>query len=114
MINKKERDVNEIIPNLWLGNCKAAYNINFLKKYNIKYVLTVMNDFNYNYKFNNVIYQIIPICDKQVCKSKLTPIFEQANEFIKTNLSKDSGVLVHCKRGHHRSASIVASYLLNI
>ena len=51
-----EKDVNEIIPNLWLGNLKAAYDKKFLKKYKIKYVLTIMDDFDYKYKCDDIQY----------------------------------------------------------
>ena len=37
--DKSEYDVNEIIPNLWLGNVKSAYDQAFHSKYNIKYII---------------------------------------------------------------------------
>ena len=41
---KFEYDVNEIIPNLWLGNVKSAYDQSFHNKYNIKYIISVFDE----------------------------------------------------------------------
>lgn len=107
-----EKDANEIIPNLWLGNCKAAYDKGFLFKYKIKYILTIMDNFEEKFRFNNITYLIIPLRDEDVCSKNIINIFETTTNFINNALSANSAILVHCKRGHHRSASIIAAYLI--
>lgn len=112
MCDKFENDVNEVIPNLWLGNIKAAYNRNFLTEYKIKYILTVMDDFNEQYRYNDIIYLTIPIKDENTCDvGNMINFFETATLFILQALQKNEAILVHCKAGHHRSAAIVCAFL---
>jgi protein-tyrosine phosphatase len=112
MCDKIEKDVNEIIPRLWLGNIKAAYDKQFLKKYKIKHVLTVMPNFNENYRLDDIDYLVFPIKDQETCSKNMINFFEIANKFILNGLQKGEAVLVHCKQGHHRSATIVAAFLI--
>lgn len=107
-----ENDVNEIIPNLWLGNVKSAYNKNFLQTYKIKNIITIMDDFDKNYKYDDVIYLVIPIKDKNACTKNMTNIFDITTKFIYNSLANNEPILVHCKKGHHRSAAIVAAFLI--
>lgn len=107
-----EYDVNEIIEGLWLGNFKAAYNEKFLRDYNIKHVLTIMDNFDINKKINGVNYMVIPLKDIQICQFDPIVFFEKTNNFIQNGLSKGEGVLVHCKKGHHRSASAVVAFII--
>lgn len=107
-----EKDVNEIIPNLWLGNCKAAYDKGFLMKYNIKYIITIMENFEEPFRLNCITYFIIPMNDKKLCSKNMINIFESTTDFIFKALKENSPILVHCKRGHHRSASVIAAYLI--
>lgn len=111
-----EYDVNEIIPNLWLGNVKSSLNENFLKKYNIQTIITILDDDNnndiYKNKFNKITILHIPIKNKDMCGKNFIEFYEYTNDFIKKSLSNNKGVLVHCKRGHHRSANIVGAYLI--
>lgn len=106
-----ERNANEIIPNLWLGNVKSAYNRHFLKHHNIKHIVSVMDNFNSNYYCDDISYLFIPITDKDVCAVDMTNMFNLAIKFILNGLQKNEGVLVHCKNGHNRSAVIVAAFL---
>ena len=41
MISEKENDMDEICPNVWLGNYEAAYNKEELDKHNIKYIINI-------------------------------------------------------------------------
>lgn len=110
MCEYPESDVNEIIPNLWLGNYKAAYSKEFLDNYNIKNIITIMDTFDNRYKYNNINYLCFPLKDEDTCI--LDDIFEKTNEFIYNVLKNNEKVLVHCKKGHHRSASIIAAFLM--
>lgn len=118
---KNENDVDLVIPNLWLGNEKAATNLKFLIKYNIKTIITVMDDFKNLYDLlnlytaNGITLMNIPIKDKTLSASKdniLFTVFDSTCNFIKSQLALNKNVLIHCKRGHHRSAAIVAAYLI--
>ena len=110
-----EKDVNEIIPGVWLGNYKAAYSQRFIKNYNIGCVLTIMDEFDNRYKLPNVIYFTIPITDKMICTvntNTMMNMFDRTNEIIKEALLNNKNILIHCRRGHHRSASVVCAFLI--
>lgn len=112
MCEKIENDVNEVIPNLWLGNVKSAYDKSFLDKYNITNVLTIMTDFDNRYRYNGINYFVIPIKDENSCTVNMIGIFDMSTQFIFDALRRKEGILVHCKQGHHRSAAIVAGFLI--
>lgn len=107
-----EYDVNEVVPNLWLGNRKSAYSKKFLDKYNIKYIITIMDEFDSKYRYNHIKYLVIPLKDVDTCQLNMIPIFEKTSNYINYILKKNEGVLVHCKNGHHRSASLVVAYMI--
>lgn len=108
-----EKDVSEILPGLWLGNYKAAKSNKFIKKHNIKCIINVSNDIPNI--FEDIDYLHIPIIDSEICFSdinKLINIYEITTDFIYNSLTNNKNILVHCKKGHHRSACIVAAYLI--
>jgi len=108
----KENNVDEILPNLWLGNYQSSLDIRFLKKNNIRYVIRLTKTVYREYP--DIIYINIPISDDELCNENIdfTGIFNKTSDFIKEVLVNNYGILVHCKRGHHRSASIVAAFLI--
>jgi len=105
-------DVNEIINGLWLGNVESAYDHSFHKKYNIKYIISIYDKFNYSKKNKNVKYLFIPIKDKHVINLDITSILNDVSDYIHKILSNGHNILVHCKNGHHRSGSIIGAYLI--
>ena len=107
-----EHDVNEIVPNLWLGNLASAYDRGFLNNYKIKHILTIYEAFDNKYKYKDINYMNIPIRDKHMCGQNMTEFFDTTSAFIYQALKKKEGILVHCKKGHHRSAAAVAAFLI--
>lgn len=105
-----EDDVTEVLPNLWLGNYKSALNTEFIKKFNIKYIINVTPNIPNICPF--VKYLHIPITDNQTCYKNLNTLFDTATDFIYTALKQNTGILVHCMRGHHRSGTIVGAFLI--
>lgn len=109
-----ENDVDLIIPNLWLGNKTAALDESFIKSANIKYVVNVTDGIHC--PFNFVTYYHIPIKDKRMCEShsreSMYIYIDSALEFILKGLQEGAGVLVHCRKGHHRSANIVLVFMM--
>lgn len=108
-INENNADI--IIKNLWLGNYKAALDIKFLTDHNIKYIVNVTDDIPC--MFSHIQYVHIPIKDKNICFDKsMIKIIDNTLKFIHQGLCKNVGVLVHCKKGHHRSAGIIMAFLM--
>ncbi|CAH6421802.1 Dual specificity protein phosphatase [uncultured virus] len=107
-----ENCMDEIIPGLWLGDYKSAFDKKLLEDKKINYIIRVMPDFDETERFSDIKYIQIPIKDKNVCIKNLNLLFELINFFIKYLLENKKNVLIHCKRGHHRSAVIVASFLI--
>ena len=112
MYSFPESDVTEIMPNLWLGNCKAAYDRGFLYKYKIDVIITIREEFDQTKRVNGIKYIIVPVKDTHTCNINFIPIFDKLSSIINTSLKNNKGVLVHCKNGHHRSAAVIAAYMI--
>lgn len=118
--NKNDISVDQIIPRLWLGNYKAALNLDFISKHNINYIVNCTPDI----PFINNIYNIpninyietfrIPVYDSLLEKDIL--LMEQYFKIIiplllrKYTIEKKN-ILIHCHVGKQRSAIVVAALL---
>lgn len=111
---QNENDADMVIPNLWLGNKHAALNEQFIRKFNIKYIVNVTDGIRSPFPF--VTYYNLPISDKKMCDDNLRSVMfnyiKSALTFISDGLRNGEGVLVHCRKGHHRSANIVLLFLM--
>ena len=105
-----ESNANLIINGLWLGNYQAAFNKEFINSKQIKNIINATDNIPTN--FSSINYLVYPIKDIDACHNNLFNMLDNGADFIDKSLSTDENILVHCKRGHHRSASIVAYYLM--
>lgn len=107
--------VDEIEPRLFLGNCTAARNIDFLKSRKISHILTI-DSFpipNYVCSSASVTNKYIHIAD--MARENILEHFEECIGFIEDALKDPeatNGVLIHCFYGVSRSATIVIAYLM--
>ena len=104
---------NEIITNLWVGDYKSALNKEFLIKNNIKLIINCSKILDFT-DLDNITKIRLSINDdrKQSSNQKMIELFPNVYNTIDNNLSNNKGVLVHCKAGMQRSATIVALYLM--
>ena len=104
---------NEIKKNLWIGDYKSALNKNFLIKNNIKLVINCSKTLNFT-DLENIIKIRLSMNDdrKEISDKKMIELFPTVFDIIDNNLKNNNGVLVHCKAGMQRSATIVALYLM--
>lgn len=105
-----EDNANMILNNVWLGNWISASELEFLNQSNIKHIINVTKTIPNKYKF--IDCTIIPIQDADACEENLMDIIEQGADIINQMVQNDKSILIHCKRGHHRSASVVMCYLM--
>lgn len=101
---------NEIIQNLFLGNIKAANDENFLKKYKIKYIINLSNE-KINI-FPTIKYKHINIEDDP--STNIYKYFDTCTSIINNCLSNNNSILINCKQGLSRSASIIVAYFIKI
>ena len=106
-----------ILPGLWLGNKYTAKDIDFVTNNKIKYIINITDDINNEFDF--ISYTNFKIRDIMACENSRKEteidtlgILRRGSKIINTALGNNMSVLVHCKRGHHRSASIIAFYLM--
>ena len=130
--NYFENDVDEIVPNLWLGNYESSNSVEFLENNNIRYIIRlvkefefdprdqkiikdkniIVTDFGFIYHRNGCTYYHFPIADSDMCYKNMNQLFEQTNNIICKKLKNRDKILVHCKKGHHRSATVVGAFLI--
>ena len=105
-------EYNEIVKNLWISNYNTAIDYDFLNNHNIKLVVNLSK----NLKFINLDIDKyrVPIHDNRTKESDegLIKHFPNVYNKIDEHLSKNEGVLIHCRSGMQRSATTIALYLM--
>lgn len=108
----KENPLDEIINGLYLGDEDASCDKNILSNNKINHIIRVMQESDSSTNiFPDIKYIRIPIRDKEVCNLDLCSSFDKIGSYIKNKLDSKENILVHCKRGHHRSAIFVVAFL---
>lgn len=104
---------NEIINNLWIGNYKSAFDIDFIKDNNICLIINLSKTIEFN-SLKNIYKYRIPINDNLSEESNQGMInhFDKSYYLIDKYLKKNKGVLIHCRAGVQRSATLTALYLM--
>jgi protein-tyrosine phosphatase len=106
---KKEPCVDEILPNLYLGDIETSQDEGLLKKMSICHIINLSNDPSY-IKWDFIQYKDIPVDD---CKHiDLSNYFDECSEMIHKCRERKQNILVHCVSGVSRSVSIILNYLL--
>ena len=108
-------DVDEVIPNLWLGNHRSALNIEFLKKNNINLIINCTPNKSFiKEDLLKVEKYRIPVNDSLLEKDFL--LMQRYFQIIvplllrKYTIEKKN-ILIHCHMGKQRSAIVVAALL---
>jgi rhodanese-related sulfurtransferase len=105
--------VQQIIPNLWLGDIEASRNENFILDKKIDIIINCTKDL----PFANIDYikKIrIPVDDnlKEKEINNLSHLIFDLACFIDVALKNNKRILVHCYAGMQRSAAVVAAFLI--
>ncbi|XP_040905371.1 dual specificity protein phosphatase family protein [Toxotes jaculatrix] len=108
--------VDEVWPDLYIGNVAVAQNRKTLNKLGITHVMNAAHSKqgsigDQSFYGNTCVYYGIPAEDSD--HFDLSQYFKPAADFIHKALkSKDGKVLVHCIMGVSRSATLVLAYLI--
>ncbi|KAF7646585.1 hypothetical protein LDENG_00185100 [Lucifuga dentata] len=108
--------VDEVWPNLYLGNVAIAQNRSALCKLGVTHVLNAAHSKqgsigDQSFYGDSCIYCGIPAEDSH--NFDISQYFKPAADFIHEALrNKDGKVLVHCIMGISRSATLVLAYLM--
>ncbi|XGW17338.1 hypothetical protein V3C99_002162 [Haemonchus contortus] len=105
-------EMNEIIPNLYLGSLRDAIDAEQLKKHRIKYVVSV-HDLTASHPAHDQL-KVLRIQLSDCSSSDISSHFSVTNQFIHSARLKHAAVLVHCLAGVSRSATVVAAYLITV
>ncbi|XP_026206405.1 dual specificity phosphatase DUPD1-like isoform X2 [Anabas testudineus] len=108
--------VNEVWPNLYIGNAAAAQDKTLLVSLGITHIVNAAHGPQHIdtgpcfYKDINIVYHGVEAAD---CKDfDLSPFFTETADFIHSAMIQRGKVLVHCARGISRSAALVLSFLM--
>ena len=100
----------QIIKNLWIGSEKDAADLSFMKKNNIRLIVHATDSVPVYAKGIKTLR--VPVGDDSYYSEKMGKYIPIAVVAIHDVLAHGHGVLVHCRAGMNRSATIVAGYLM--
>lgn len=101
--------MKELWPNLWLGPVASASDLSLLHSCGITHILIAANEQQPQFP-THFTYQSFPLEDTTA--QKLGPYLVPACQYIDKALAEGGTVLVHCRAGVSRSASIVVAYVM--
>ncbi|XP_053641553.1 uncharacterized protein ssh isoform X2 [Cherax quadricarinatus] len=99
----------EIFPHVYLGSEWNASNLDELQSNGVGYILNVTKEID-NFYPGTFDYLNIRVYDDE--KTELLKHWDSTFRYISQVKEKDSKVLVHCKMGISRSASVVIAYAM--
>lgn len=103
-------EINEIIENLFISDFSSACDRDNLKSFGITHIVTVISGVDKMYP-DDFEYNIIDICDRNY--AEIHNFFDECSNFIDNALKNNGKVLVHCKCGVSRSATMIGAYLIS-
>ena len=110
----EEKDYQEILPGVWLGNHLASEDSKFFKKNKIKAVLNTTKTLPNKFVSDKIEYMKIPVNDqlKQIDFDLMTEYLPFAVSYIRKHIIQKNNLLIHCLAGKSRSAICMAGYLV--
>lgn len=113
------RPFDEVYPNLYLGEESIAKSRSGLKNLGVTHILNASQgkDDGYHVHTNHVMYrpvniEYLGIEATDISSFNLSKYFDKCNDFIDNALQNGGKVMVHCKVGASRSATIALAFLM--
>lgn len=110
--NLYNADINEIIPGIYLGNVKASQNPLIIQQYKINMVVNCTKDIPFlewiPYKIRLAINDDSNPTEIQAFQKNI----DQVVDYIYNHLASGYSILIHCRAGIQRSASVVSAFLM--
>lgn len=101
---------SQILNWMFLGTFKNASNLEEIQLFNFKYILNCAFEIKDIKIPKSIKYCHIDLTDSETID--ITQYFDQAFNFIETARKKKEKILIHCKFGISRSASIIIGYFI--
>ena len=102
--------ISEIVPGVYISSFASACYIDKLKDLGITHIVSVLAGVEKMYP-EDFKYCVIDVCDRSY--SDIDKYFDECSLFIDECVKSSGKVLVHCKYGVSRSATIVGAYLIS-
>ena len=101
-----------ILPNLWLGNARAAADVNWLRQHNIQVIFNCTKDIPF-VQLPLHMYRV-PVHDNLEAEEIRNMALWSPEIVVKLTREYNEGrpILVHCAAGMQRSACVVALFLI--
>jgi len=104
-------DFNLLYPNIYVGNYSITTNLQLLKGLGITHIISAIPSFNPAFE-EHFKYLHIQAYDDDAQDMQM--YFASTNEFIKSCLTQNGKVLIHCIAGRSRSITICMAFLISI
>ena len=104
----------KITDNIYLGNLTCVHNIEFLKKNKISVVVNCSKTIPFQNQLNNIVNYRVDINDdlSHGYVVSLIPYIIRLVPILINHIDKGQRILIHCRAGMQRSASVVAAVLM--
>jgi len=103
---------DQIIPNLYLGGVAAVADPKLLEKQGISAVCCCLREVEFSEKEFSKAVDYYRVDVEDMSREPIELFLPEATEFIHSWISREQPVLVHCRAGVSRSASVVIAYLM--
>lgn len=111
-------DCDEVYPNIYIGDERAAKDKPYLKRIGITHVLNtaegnrfgMVNTSTLYYRNTDIKYMGFQLLDLPT--TNISVHFQETADFIENSVKSGGKVLVHCLMGMSRSSTCVLSYLM--
>jgi len=103
---------DQILPCLYLGGVDAVADTERVSDQGIRAVVCCLRDMEFPAKDFSKDLKYCRVDVEDMSREPIELFFPEATEFIHSRVSRDQPVLVHCRAGVSRSASVVMAYLM--